>query len=108
MAQPFSYRYPLVDGQGNWGAADDPKSFAAMRYTEARLSKVSEVLLSELGQGTVDWIPNFDGTMNEPKTLPARLAAYIFLTVSLVLPLVWRRIFHRTTFVSLQMPVFIF
>ena len=73
MAQPFSYRYPLVDGQGNWGAADDPKSFAAMRYTEARLSKVSEVLLSELGQGTVDWIPNFDGTMNEPKTLPARL-----------------------------------
>ena len=73
MAQPFSYRYPLVDGQGNWGAADDPKSFAAMRYTEARLSKVSEVLLSELGQGTVDWLPNFDGTMQEPKTLPARL-----------------------------------
>ena len=73
MAQPFSYRYPLVDGQGNWGAPDDPKSFAAMRYTEARLSKFSEVLLSELGQGTVDWIPNFDGTMKEPKTLPARL-----------------------------------
>jgi len=73
MAQPFSYRYPLVDGQGNWGAPDDPKSFAAMRYTEARLSKFSEVLLSELGQGTVDWIPNFDGTMREPKTLPARL-----------------------------------
>lgn len=73
MAQPFSYRYPLVDGQGNWGAADDPKSFAAMRYTEARLSKVSEVLLSELGQGTVDWQPNFDGTMKEPVTLPARL-----------------------------------
>ncbi|NVK23429.1 MAG: DNA topoisomerase IV subunit A, partial [Gammaproteobacteria bacterium] len=73
MAQPFSYRYPLVDGQGNWGAADDPKSFAAMRYTEARLSKFSEVLLSELGQGTSDWIPNFDGTMQEPKVLPARL-----------------------------------
>ncbi|WP_371186673.1 DNA topoisomerase IV subunit A [Thalassotalea maritima] len=73
MAQPFSYRYPLVDGQGNWGAPDDPKSFAAMRYTEAKLSKFSEVLLSELGQGTVDWLPNFDGTMKEPKTLPARL-----------------------------------
>ncbi|NMP32275.1 DNA topoisomerase IV subunit A [Thalassotalea sp. M1531] len=73
MAQPFSYRYPLVDGQGNWGAPDDPKSFAAMRYTEARLSKFSEVLLQELGQGTVDWVPNFDGTMKEPKTLPARL-----------------------------------
>ncbi|ERS89506.1 DNA topoisomerase IV subunit A [Halomonas sp. PBN3] len=73
MAQPFSYRYPLVDGQGNWGSPDDPKSFAAMRYTEARLSKFSEVLLAELGQGTVDWTPNFDGTMNEPVVLPARL-----------------------------------
>ncbi|NMY90582.1 DNA topoisomerase IV subunit A [Pseudomonas oryzihabitans] len=73
MAQPFSYRYPLVDGQGNWGAPDDPKSFAAMRYTEARLSRYSEVLLSELGQGTVDWVPNFDGTLNEPAVLPARL-----------------------------------
>ena len=73
MAQPFSYRYPLVDGQGNWGAPDDPKSFAAMRYTESRLSSFSEVLLAELGQGTVDWTPNFDGTMKEPKTLPARL-----------------------------------
>ena len=73
MAQPFSYRYPLVDGQGNWGAPDDPKSFAAMRYTESRLSRFSEVLLSELGQGTVDWQPNFDGTMQEPMTLPARL-----------------------------------
>ena len=73
MAQPFSYRYTLVDGQGNWGAPDDPKSFAAMRYTEARLSRYSEVLLTELGQGTVDWVPNFDGTMNEPATLPARL-----------------------------------
>ncbi|PSW15173.1 DNA topoisomerase IV subunit A [Photobacterium sanctipauli] len=73
MAQPFSYRYPLVDGQGNWGAPDDPKSFAAMRYTESRLSRFSEVLLNELGQGTVDWGPNFDGTMKEPLMLPARL-----------------------------------
>ena len=73
MAQPFSYRYPLVDGQGNWGAPDDPKSFAAMRYTESRLSKYSELLLSELGQGTADWVPNFDGTLQEPKMLPARL-----------------------------------
>lgn len=73
MAQPFSYRYTLVDGQGNWGAPDDPKSFAAMRYTEARLSRYSEVLLAELGQGTVDWVPNFDGTLDEPATLPARL-----------------------------------
>lgn len=73
MAQPFSYRYPFVDGQGNWGSADDPKSFAAMRYTEARLSKYSEVLLSELQQGTVDWGDNFDGTLKEPILLPARL-----------------------------------
>jgi topoisomerase-4 subunit A len=73
MAQPFSYRYTLVDGQGNWGAPDDPKSFAAMRYTEARLSRYSEVLLSEVGQGTVDWVPNFDGTLQEPSVLPARL-----------------------------------
>lgn len=73
MAQPFSYRYPLVDGQGNWGAPDDPKSFAAMRYTESRLSKYAELLLSELAHGTVDWVPNFDGTLNEPKMLPARL-----------------------------------
>lgn len=73
MAQPFSYRYPLIDGQGNWGAPDDPKSFAAMRYTEARLAKFSETLLSELGQGTVDWGVNFDGTLKEPKLLPSRL-----------------------------------
>lgn len=73
MAQPFSYRYPLVDGQGNWGAPDDPKSFAAMRYTESRLSKISEILLNELGQGTVDYQPNFDGTLAEPQYLPARL-----------------------------------
>ncbi len=82
MAQPFSYRYPLVDGQGNWGAPDDPKSFAAMRYTEARLSRFSELLLSELGQGTVDWIPNFDGTLSEPKVLPARLPHILLNGVS--------------------------
>lgn len=73
MAQPFSYRYPLVDGQGNWGSPDDPKSFAAMRYTESRLSRFAEVVLAELGQGTVEWVPNFDGTLNEPAVLPARL-----------------------------------
>lgn len=73
MAQPFSYRYPLVDGQGNWGSPDDPKSFAAMRYTESRLSPYAQVLLDEVGQGTVDWVPNFDGTLEEPKSLPARL-----------------------------------
>ncbi len=73
MAQPFSYRYPLVDGQGNWGSSDDPKSFAAMRYTESKLSKYAEVLLSELAQGTVDWRPNFDATMDEPEILPARV-----------------------------------
>ena len=73
MAQPFSYRYPLIDGQGNWGAPDDPKSFAAMRYTESRLAPYADVLLRELGQGTVDWVPNFDGTLQEPETLPARL-----------------------------------
>jgi topoisomerase-4 subunit A len=73
MAQPFSYRYTLVDGQGNWGAPDDPKSFAAMRYTEARLSRYADSLLSEIDQGTVNWQPNFDGTLDEPSTLPARL-----------------------------------
>ncbi len=73
LAQDFTCRYPLVDGQGNWGAPDDPKSFAAMRYTEARLSAFAEVLLAELGQGTVDWVPNFDGTLEEPRLLPARL-----------------------------------
>ena len=73
MAQPFSYRYPLVDGQGNFGSPDDPKSFAAMRYTESKLSPIAEALLSELGHGTVDWIPNFDGTLEEPSWLPARL-----------------------------------
>lgn len=73
MAQPFSYRYPLVDGQGNWGSADDPKSFAAMRYTEARLTPYAQLLLAELGEGTVEWLPNFDGTLEEPRVLPARV-----------------------------------
>lgn len=73
MAQPFSYRYPLIDGQGNWGSPDDPKSFAAMRYTESRLTRFAQILLSELEQGTVDWIPNFDGTLQEPRIMPARL-----------------------------------
>ena len=73
MSQDFSYRYPLIDGQGNWGSPDDPKSFAAMRYTESKLTRYAEVLLSELGQGTVDWVPNFDGAMDEPATLPARV-----------------------------------
>jgi topoisomerase IV subunit A len=73
MAQEFSFRYPLIDGQGNWGSVDDPKSFAAMRYTESRLTKFAAVLLAELGEGTVDWMPNFDGTLDEPTMLPARL-----------------------------------
>ncbi|UCE89369.1 MAG: DNA topoisomerase IV subunit A, partial [Pseudomonadota bacterium] len=73
MAQPFSYRYPLVEGQGNWGSPDEPKSFAAMRYTEARLSAFAELLLAEVGHGTVDWQPNFDGTLEEPTLLPAQV-----------------------------------
>ncbi len=73
MAQPFSYRYPIVDGQGNFGSPDDPKSFAAMRYTESKLTRYADVLLAELGDGTVDWTPNFDGTLEEPALLPARL-----------------------------------
>jgi topoisomerase-4 subunit A len=73
MAQPFSYRYPLIEGQGNFGSSDDPKSFAAMRYTESKLTPIAEVLLGELGQGTVDWTPNFDGTLEEPTWMPARL-----------------------------------
>ena len=73
MAQPFSYRYPFIDGQGNWGAPDDPKSFAAMRYTESKLSPYADLLLSEINQGTVDWIDNFDGTIKEPKQLPAQV-----------------------------------
>ena len=77
MSQPFSFRYPLIDGQGNWGSQDDPKSFAAMRYTEARLSKFAGTLLSELGQGTVDWSENFDGTLKEPAFLPSRLPTFL-------------------------------
>ena len=73
MAQDFSYRYPIVDGQGNWGSTDDPKSFAAMRYTESRLKPYAKCLLQELAHGTVDWVPNFDGTISEPVVLPARL-----------------------------------
>jgi len=73
MAQPFAYRYPLVDGQGNWGSQDEPKSFAAMRYTEAKLTRYAEVLLSELSDGTVEWVPNYDGSREEPAILPARL-----------------------------------
>ena len=73
MAQEFAFRYPIVDGQGNWGSPDDPKSFAAMRYTEARLTRYAELLLAELEHGTVDWTPNFDGTLDEPQMLPARL-----------------------------------
>ena len=73
MAQDFSFRYPLVDGQGNWGSMDDPKSFAAMRYTESRLSRFAQLMLDEVGQGTVDWVANFDGTLNEPRVLPARV-----------------------------------
>jgi topoisomerase-4 subunit A len=72
MAQPFSYRYPLIDGQGN-GSQDDPKSFAAMRYTESRLTPIAELLLEEVDQGTVDWTPNFDGTLKEPSWLPSRV-----------------------------------
>ncbi len=77
LAQPFSTRYPLVDGQGNWGSPDDPKSFAAMRYTEARLTPIAKILLDELGHGTVDWQPNFDGTLKEPKLLPARVPSIL-------------------------------
>ncbi len=77
LAQPFSYRYPLVDGQGNWGSMDDPKSFAAMRYTEAKLSKFAEVFLGELNQGAVEWFSNFDGTLEEPKVLPAKVPAIL-------------------------------
>ncbi len=73
MAQPFSYRYPLIEGQGNFGSSEDPKSFAAMRYTESKLTPIAEVLLGEVDQGTVDWDPNFDGTLEEPTWLPARL-----------------------------------
>ena len=77
MAQPFNYRYPLIDGQGNWGSADDPKSFAAMRYTESKLTAFADVLMAEVGLGTVDWQPNFDGTLDEPTLLPARVPSIL-------------------------------
>ena len=77
MAQPFNYRYPLIDGQGNWGSADDPKSFAAMRYTESKLTGFADVLMAEVGLGTVDWQPNFDGTLEEPTLLPARVPSIL-------------------------------
>ena len=77
MAQPFSFRYPLIDGQGNWGDVEDPKSFAAMRYTEARLSPQADLLLEDLNLGCVDWQPNFDGTTEEPKALPARVPSIL-------------------------------
>ncbi len=73
MAQPFSYRYPFIDGQGNWGAPDDPKSFAAMRYTESKLSEYADLLLSEINLGTVNWVDNFDGSLQEPEYLPAKV-----------------------------------
>tara|TARA_B100002049_G_scaffold74448_1_gene54693 strand:- start:24635 stop:26860 length:2226 start_codon:yes stop_codon:yes gene_type:complete len=82
MAQPFSYRYPLIDGQGNWGAPDDPKSFAAMRYTESRMTKYAQLLLGELGKGTVDFQPNFDGTMQEPSLLPAQVPNVLLNSVT--------------------------
>ena len=82
MAQPFSYRYPLIDGQGNWGAPDDPKSFAAMRYTESRMTPYAQLLLSELGKGTVDFQPNFDGTLNEPTVLPAQVPNVLLNSVT--------------------------
>ncbi|VAW82229.1 Topoisomerase IV subunit A [hydrothermal vent metagenome] len=82
MAQPFSYRYPLIDGQGNWGSQDDPKSFAAMRYTEARLTPFAQLLLSETNVGTVDWVPNFDGTLQEPSILSARVPHVLLNGVS--------------------------
>ena len=93
MAQPFSYRYPLIDGQGNWGSPDDPKSFAAMRYTESRLTRFAQILLSELEQGTVEWVPNFDGTLQEPRTMPARCPSQISEAspVSATLRAVWTK-----------------
>ncbi len=82
MAQPFVYRYPVVDGQGNWGSQDDPKSFAAMRYTESRLTKYAQLMLAELAQGTVEWQPNFDGELSEPVVLPSRLPNILLNGVS--------------------------
>ena len=100
MAQPFSYRYPLIEGQGNWGSPDDPKSFAAMRYTEAKLSAYSELLLSELGQGTSEWQDNFDGSLKEPITLP-HVYLIFFLMVRQVLLSGWQLISRHIICVKL-------
>ena len=106
MAQDFSYRYPLIDGQGNWGSPDDPKSFAAMRYTESRLTRYAEVLLGELGQGTTDWQPNFDGTLEEPVVLPAQVPN-LLLNGGTGIAVGMATIFPRTTCVKWSMPRFI-
>jgi len=106
MAQTFSYRYTLVDGQGNWGSADDPKSFAAMRYTEAKLTAYADVLLGELGQGTVDWGNNFDGTLQEPLVLPSRVPN-VLLNGATGIAWVWLPIFRLITCVKWCLPVFI-
>jgi len=105
MAQNFSYRYPLVDGQGNWGSADDPKSFAAMRYTEAKLTGYAANLLSEVDQGTVDWVPNFDATIDEPLHLPARLPN-ILMNGAMGIA-VGMSIFRRIMFVKSRVRVFV-
>ena len=97
MAQPFSYRYPFIDGQGNWGAPDDPKSFAAMRYTESKLSPYADLLLAEINKGTVSWTDNFDGTIQEPLQLPLRCQIYCLME-HLELLLVWRLTSHHTIF----------
>lgn len=105
MAQPFSYRYPLVDGHGNFGSPDDPKSFAAMRYTESRLTPIAEVLLSELGHGTTDWVPNFDGTLEEPSWLPARVP-HVLLNGSMGIAVGMASISRRTTCARSPAPAF--
>ena len=107
MAQSFSYRYPLVDGQGNWGSADDPKSFAAMRYTESKLSAYADVLLSELGQGTATWRPNFDATMEEPEILPARVPNVLYSTALPALRWAWPLIYRRIISMKWLMPAYI-
>jgi topoisomerase-4 subunit A len=104
MAQSFSYRYPLIDGQGNWGSPDEPKSFAAMRYTEARLTPYAEVLLGELGQGTVDWQPNFDGTLEEPGSC-RRACPTFFSTAPPASPWAWPPTSRPTTCARSPAPV---
>ena len=104
MAQPFSYRYPLIQGQGNFGSPDDPKSFAAMRYTESRLSPYADALLSELESGTVDWVPNFDGTLQEPSLLPAQIPN-VLLNGTTGIALVWRPIFRHTRELGMRLHI---